>query len=322
MEALPFTTLLGAWISIFLTLAVLSFLYEDNPVYKFAEHLFMGVSVGIGVTEQWYGVFRPNLVEKLVEPTTTMGMDLPIRAWSFVPLALLVMLFFKVSKRYGWVSRIPIAFLVAAYAGVKLTGEANANLMTQVAQSMPDLSQSWQEHGFFDLAADGAGVFSDMVLVLGLAACLIHFYFSQVSSKVTRNALKGSFVAFGAAFVIGTGGLLVQGELGFFAALFVGVMLGVVAAMPFVAFSEYRPWVTRFGVLVLMLSFGASFGYTVMGRISLAIGRAQEMLGYDRPPAEAAQIHPVAATIVSTIVIVALLVVWRKRHGPSEPQAT
>ncbi len=30
--------------SAFLTLAVMSFLYKDNPFYKFAEHLFVGVS--------------------------------------------------------------------------------------------------------------------------------------------------------------------------------------------------------------------------------------------------------------------------------------
>ena len=28
----------------FLTLAIFSFLYKDNPFYKFAEHLFVGVS--------------------------------------------------------------------------------------------------------------------------------------------------------------------------------------------------------------------------------------------------------------------------------------
>ena len=28
----------------FLTLSIMSFLYKDNPFYKFAEHLFVGVS--------------------------------------------------------------------------------------------------------------------------------------------------------------------------------------------------------------------------------------------------------------------------------------
>jgi len=36
----------GAWIAIFLTMAILSFLYGDNPFYKLAEHLFIGISIG------------------------------------------------------------------------------------------------------------------------------------------------------------------------------------------------------------------------------------------------------------------------------------
>ena len=36
----------GFWVTFaaFLTLAIMSFLYRDNPFYKFAEHLFVGVS--------------------------------------------------------------------------------------------------------------------------------------------------------------------------------------------------------------------------------------------------------------------------------------
>jgi hypothetical protein len=31
------------WVSALLTLMIFSFLYKDNPFYKFAEHLFVGV---------------------------------------------------------------------------------------------------------------------------------------------------------------------------------------------------------------------------------------------------------------------------------------
>jgi hypothetical protein len=36
----------GIWVGALLTLFVFSFLYRDNPLYKFAEHLFVGVSAG------------------------------------------------------------------------------------------------------------------------------------------------------------------------------------------------------------------------------------------------------------------------------------
>ena len=72
---------------------------------------------------------------------------------------------------------------------------------------------------------------------------------------------------------------------------------------------------TRFGVMVLMVSFGASFGFTVMGRISLAIGRGQELLGQSQSPENVAQIHPQLASLVALVVIIGFLVVWRKRSA-------
>ena len=250
----------GAWISIFLTLCVLSFLYDDNPIYKFAEHIFLGVSIGYGVVEIYFGVFEPNLIDKIVDGTGVQ------RALAVVPLVLIAMLFAKLDKKRAWLARIPIAFLVAAFAGVKLTGELNANLMTQVATSIPDLQAVWARHGFWSWEADGAGVFSSVLVVVGLSACLLHFYFSAPQSKTMQT-------------------------------------------------------VSRFGVLVLMLSFGASFGYTVMGRISLAIGRAQEMLGLDRPPAEVAVIHPRIASLVGLVIVIGLLMLWRRRQGEGHEPA-
>ena len=37
------TAILGGWIAVFLTLGIFSYLYKDNPFYKIAEHLFVGV---------------------------------------------------------------------------------------------------------------------------------------------------------------------------------------------------------------------------------------------------------------------------------------
>ncbi len=205
MTELATIDLVGAWLSIFLTLCILSFLYEDNPVYKLAEHIFLGVSIGISVTEQYYGVFKPNLIDRLGDGNFI----------SIIPLVLLLMLLFKgiagfstALQKHSWVARIPIAFMVAAYAGVKLTGEANANLMTQVAQTMPNLAESWANHGLWSWSADGAGVFSDLMLVLGLTACLVHFYFSKVPDSATRY---GGVAALGAFVLVAAMGMALLG---------------------------------------------------------------------------------------------------------------
>ena len=41
-----------------------SFLYKDNPLYKFAEHLFIGVSIGYYVSVQFWDVLKPKLWDK------------------------------------------------------------------------------------------------------------------------------------------------------------------------------------------------------------------------------------------------------------------
>lgn len=296
---MPPIEIFGTWLGIFLTLAILSFLYDDNPVYKLAEHLFLGVSVGVAIIEQYYGVFKPNLLDKLAQGNTL----------SLMPLALLVLLFFKLSRKHAWLARVPIALLVASYAGVKLTGEANANLMTQVAQTMPDLARSFSTHGFWSWTADGAGLFSDVLLVAGLVACLSHFYFSELPQSALDYGTRAALPVF--ALAAGGVWLLDPGALPASARLLVAASSGLVLATPFLAFSTYKPWVSRFGILVLMLSFGASFGYTVMGRISLAIGRAQVLLGLDRPAPEVAEIRPRIVSVVCAVAIVAALAAWR-----------
>ncbi len=89
------------------------------------------------------------------------------------------------------------------------------------------------------------------------------------------------------------------------------IVVGVCSALLYFFFSAPHDRVlgavSRIGVLFLMLAFGASFGFTVMGRIALAVGRAQHAL--EAP----------VASIASIIIIVAGLVVWSRYAAPKEP---
>ncbi len=57
---------IGATLAGLLTLAIFSFLYRDNPVYKFAENLFVGLASGYYLATEFHQVFRPNLWDPLV----------------------------------------------------------------------------------------------------------------------------------------------------------------------------------------------------------------------------------------------------------------
>ncbi len=46
MEPLSLGTMFWMTVAAFLTLCIFSFLYRDNPFYRFAEHLIVGISAG------------------------------------------------------------------------------------------------------------------------------------------------------------------------------------------------------------------------------------------------------------------------------------
>ena len=52
-------TEVGVWCAAILTLCLYSFLYSDNPFYKFAEHLFVGVAQGYWTVRVYFEGFLP-----------------------------------------------------------------------------------------------------------------------------------------------------------------------------------------------------------------------------------------------------------------------
>jgi hypothetical protein len=120
MTELAMVDVVGAWLGIFLTICILSFLYGDNPFYKLAEHLFVGVSVGYIVVLQ----LGSNFYVKLERGLTW---------WDAVPLVLVAMLFAKLaSRRLGWLGKFPLAFVVALFAGQSIVGLVGSDLADQM----------------------------------------------------------------------------------------------------------------------------------------------------------------------------------------------
>jgi len=66
------STNIGIWIAALLTLAIYSFLYKDNPFYRFAECLLIGISVGFLLVV----TVDTTLMPKAVNPLATSFMAL------------------------------------------------------------------------------------------------------------------------------------------------------------------------------------------------------------------------------------------------------
>jgi hypothetical protein len=225
--------LLGGFLICLLTLAIFSFLYKDNPFYKLAEHLFIGVSTA-WYTLEFYdsGVkkavleYLPEKVHAMHDPTaaaTQMGGYTVSPGWALAwrlgAVALSLMLLARLVRRDAWISRWPLALIVGIYAALKMTGETQARLVQQIRETMVSL---WPADATF---VELAGRY---VLVFGLICVLVHFLFT-----VKRTRTLAGF--------------------------------------------------SRMGVIVLMLAFGARFGYSVLGRIALLIQRIAELNSYGQP---------------------------------------
>ncbi len=211
---------LGTWVAAALTLAIFSFLYKDNPVYKLAEHIFIGVSAGYVVCLEYWNVFVPNLWNPLVS-----GGEFIL----VVPFALGLLLFTRFSPRAAWLSRWAIAAMVGSYAGFAVIGALQGDLIAQVRAAMIPV-YSADAAASLGAAAGGndyvfalLAVLQNPLTIIGLVTTLFYFFFSREH----------------------------RGGLGM---------------------------ASRVGIWFLMISFGASFGYTVMSRVSLLIGRLHFLL--------------------------------------------
>ena len=68
----------------------------DNPIYKIAEHFFVGLAAGYYLALEARQVFWPNLLG----PLLTQG-----RLLNLIPLALVLLLFTRLVPRVAWLSR-------------------------------------------------------------------------------------------------------------------------------------------------------------------------------------------------------------------------
>ena len=304
----------GFWLGIFFTLCVLSFLYKDNPFYKLAEHLFVGVSIGYIVAQQYYNVMKPKLVDALAAGH-----------WlALIPLALFAMMVVKsLSRRFAWVGRYPLAFVVALFAGIQINAVAQSELGAQINRAMQDVDarkvdldtatpeQLGRLPGVTPITAGKIVAFRQQGGHLATADDVARLPALSDAERELLADNRGSIKGIDAQ--VGPGG----GRYWFGILSNVLLLAGTLASLLYFYFSIAHKGVvgrvSRFGVWVLMIGFGASFGFTVQGRIALAIGRAQDVMGTRMDASDAAQVQGPWAALVSAVIIIAGLAIWEIR---------
>ena len=193
------------WLSAFLTLCIFSFLYRDNILYRFAEHLFVGVSAGYLVALTWHNQIKPNLIVPLFVERNLLYI---------IPLVFALFYFARFIPKYSYLIRLPIAFVLGWGSGVAIPAYFQRDILRQMQGTLlvREAFAKWD-----------SGLWAVVILV-GVISTLVYFFFSRERKGIIKPT-------------------------------------------------------ANLGIIFLMLGFGASFGYTVMARISLLIGRLQFLLG-------------------------------------------
>ncbi len=215
---------IGLWIAAFFTLAIFSFLYRDNPFYRAAEAIVVGVSAGYWMVVGFWDVLVPNLFGKIlpevIQATAMPGLSGPEadrNLWYVVPLILGIMLLWRLSPKGAWISRWPLAFIIGTTAGLRMIAFLHGDFLAQIRNSILPLVVI--DQGTFDFSAS----LTNLIVVAGVLCCLTYFFFSFEHKGVVGGAAK-------------------------------------------------------VGIWILMITFGAAFGYTVMGRIALLAIRLEFLL--------------------------------------------
>lgn len=186
---------ISAFIGLILTLMVFSYLIGDNPLFRIAIYLFIGVASGYAAVAVWHYVLIPRLFDRLGDPNELV--------LAIVPLVLSISLLTKLSPRISWMGNFAMAVLVGVGAATAVGGALVGTLIPQAKASM----EAFNAGSILDLI-EGAVMLSGTVLTLA------YFQFGAkraADGLVKRNALIEILAWAGRIFIAVTFGVLFAG---------------------------------------------------------------------------------------------------------------
>jgi hypothetical protein len=215
--------LISVPVGLLLTLMVFSYLIGDNPLFRIAVYLFIGVASGYAATI----VLHYVIVPKLIQPLVTLD-PLAIIAFVFA-ISMLAKLFPRVS----WIGSFAMAVLVGVGAAAALGGALIGTLLPQAQAAIDG----------FDTRSAGSGLeaisrlFAGTVMLGGTVLTLASFHFSAgraADGAPQRNRIIEGIAWVGRIFIAITLGVL-------FAGVYTSALTALIERLSFVI-NSIRGW--------------------------------------------------------------------------------
>ena len=134
---------IGLVVGFLLTLMVLSYILGDNPLFRLAVYIFIGVASGYAAVLAFYNVIYFQVIRPLLEnPAGNLALAVPV-------LILFLWLLTKASPRLARLGNPLLAYLVGVGAAVALSGAVMGTILPQVGATIApfDLSLAPQTPG-------------------------------------------------------------------------------------------------------------------------------------------------------------------------------
>ena len=203
---------LAGLVGLILTLLIFSYLIGDNPLFRLATYLFIGVSSGYAAAAIWHYVLIPKLFNPLRSSDPTQLL------LAVIPFFLCFTLFKNLPRRTFGTENSARAILAGGGAATALGGAALGTLIPQslAAMDMFDLRG-------LDRAQAFARLVQGAIMLAGTVAALGYFQFSASRAPdgtPKRNAFFEGVAWLGKVFIAIT-----------FGTLFAGVYMAALTAM-------------------------------------------------------------------------------------------
>ncbi len=180
---------LGTIIAAIATLAIFSFLYKDNPFYRMAEHILIGLSVGFTLVLLWNSVLTP----KLFVPLFSKG-DL----WSLIPFAMSILMLMRLRGSWSKFSKPVMALIIGAGAGLSIPARMDARILKQLSATIEPFSAM----GLGQLSA--GDIFNAILGLIAVLTVMVYFFYTRPDNKpvraISQVGIYFLMIFFGATF--------------------------------------------------------------------------------------------------------------------------
>lgn len=181
------------WVGALCTIGIFSLLYQENKIYRFFEHLYIGLAAGYAIRTTWVEALYPLWWQPMVQSG---------QWWWFFALPAGLMFYLIYSRKYVWMARLIIGIFLGLSAGMQFQQFAGQYFKQIEASFKPIVPQAATAT---TKAVTMSGALNNLLFMAVLVCVILYFLFSfEHDSPVVRRAAGAGrwmlMISFGAIF--------------------------------------------------------------------------------------------------------------------------